>query len=120
MTPLVAVWLDDALHFSTGPSEQKAVNLATNQHVILATGRNDWNRGTDLVLEGNADRVTDEEQLARLAEAWAQKWDGRWHYTVDRGAFRHENGGETLVFRVAPRKILAFRKGTFGQTCHRF
>ena len=27
MTPLVAVWLDDALHFCTGEVEQKAVNL---------------------------------------------------------------------------------------------
>ena len=26
LTPLVAVWLDDALHFSTGPTEQKALN----------------------------------------------------------------------------------------------
>jgi predicted pyridoxine 5'-phosphate oxidase superfamily flavin-nucleotide-binding protein len=26
-TPLVAVWLDDAMYLCTGPSEQKAVNL---------------------------------------------------------------------------------------------
>jgi nitroimidazol reductase NimA-like FMN-containing flavoprotein (pyridoxamine 5'-phosphate oxidase superfamily) len=25
-TPLVAVWLDDALYFTTGPDEQKAIN----------------------------------------------------------------------------------------------
>ena len=30
VTPLVPVWLDDALHFCTGPDEQKAVNLAHN------------------------------------------------------------------------------------------
>jgi Pyridoxamine 5'-phosphate oxidase len=27
VTPLVAVWLDGAIHFSTGANEQKAVNL---------------------------------------------------------------------------------------------
>ena len=27
VTPLVAVWLDEALHFSTGPGEQKVLNL---------------------------------------------------------------------------------------------
>ena len=27
MSPFVVVWLDDALHFSTGADEQKAVNL---------------------------------------------------------------------------------------------
>ena len=42
VTPLVAVWLDDAIHFATGFGEQKAVNLRTNQHVILMTGCNEW------------------------------------------------------------------------------
>jgi general stress protein 26 len=37
-TPLVAVWLDDAIYFATGFGEQKAVNLRTNQNVILMTG----------------------------------------------------------------------------------
>jgi nitroimidazol reductase NimA-like FMN-containing flavoprotein (pyridoxamine 5'-phosphate oxidase superfamily) len=31
VTPLVAVWLDDALHFSTGAGEQKAFNLANTR-----------------------------------------------------------------------------------------
>ena len=36
--PLVAVWIDDALHFSTGPDEQKARNLTSNPRVALTTG----------------------------------------------------------------------------------
>lgn len=120
MTPLVAVWLDDALYFCTGPSEQKAFNLAGNEHVILSTGRNEWDRGTDLVVEGDAVRVTDEEDLARLAALWAQKWDGRWRYTVANGAFRSDAVSEALVFRVAPVKVFAFGKGRFSQTRHRF
>jgi len=40
VTPLVAVWLDGALHFSTGAGEQKAVNLRGNPHVVLTTGCN--------------------------------------------------------------------------------
>lgn len=120
VTPLVAVWLDEALHFATGPCEQKAINLAHNPHVILTTGCNDWDRGLDIVVEGDADRVTDEQELARLAEAWAGKWDGRWHYTVGGGGFQHENGGQVLVFCVAPSKVLAFGKGIFSQTRHRF
>ncbi|HET9900404.1 MAG TPA: pyridoxamine 5'-phosphate oxidase family protein, partial [Actinomycetes bacterium] len=28
VAPLIGVWLDDALHFCTGPEEQKAHNLA--------------------------------------------------------------------------------------------
>ena len=48
VTPLVAVWLDGAIHFCTGDTEQKALNLRTNPHVLLtdyrlpagSTGRN--------------------------------------------------------------------------------
>ena len=119
VTPLVAVWLDDALHFSTGPDEQKARNLAGNPRVALTTGANDWQSGLDVVIEGDAARVTDSQQLDRLAVAWAQKWDGRWQYEVSQDGFRHEVG-TVLVFAVRPAKVLAFTKGGFSQTRHRF
>src|SRR5437762_9356817 len=61
VTPLVAVWLDGALHFTTGASEQKAVNLNGNSHVILTTGCNRWEDGLDVVVEGNAVQLTDGE-----------------------------------------------------------
>ena len=120
VTPLVAVWLDGALHFTTGAEEQKAVNLRTNPHVILTTGCNDWDRGLDVVVEGDAVRVTDDAALRRLAAAWTTKWDGRWHYDARDGAFHDEGGGEALVFSVAPTKVLAFGKGDFSHTRHRF
>jgi general stress protein 26 len=120
VTPLVAVWLGDALHFCTGPTEQKAVNLSHNANVTLTTGCNDWQRGLDIVVEGEAVRVTDHERLALLADAWARKWDGQWHYTVADGAFRHAGDGEAIVFAVEPTRIFAFGKGTFSQTRHLF
>ena len=121
MTPLVAVWFDDALHFCTGPGEQKAVNLRGNPHVILSTGCNTWDRGLDVVVEGDAVQVTDDDALSRLAAAWTAKWDGRWQYQVRDGAFRDPEGEEpVLVFAVAPAKVLAFAKGDFSHTSHRF
>lgn len=121
VTPLPAIWQDDALHFCTGVAEQKAVNLRHNPHVILTTGCNDWDHGLDVVVEGDAVRVTDHARLTRLAEAWSQKWDGRWRYDVRAGSFFHPNDDETvLVFAVAPAKVLAFRKGAFSHTRHRF
>jgi hypothetical protein len=40
---------------------------------------------------------------------------------VHEGGFRHEaNADAILVFSVKPTKVLAFAKGTFGQTRHRF
>jgi general stress protein 26 len=71
VSPLVAVWLDGAIHFSTGPTEQKALNLRANPHVILTTGCNQWDRGLDVVIEGDAARVTEPGALARIAKAWA-------------------------------------------------
>jgi nitroimidazol reductase NimA-like FMN-containing flavoprotein (pyridoxamine 5'-phosphate oxidase superfamily) len=121
VTPLVAVWLDDAIYFATGSDEQKAMNLKTNRNVILTTGCNEWGRGLDVVVEGEAVQVIDESVLERLAEMWATKWDGRWHYEVRDGGFQHEGGsGAVLVFSVKPVKVVAFAKGTFGQTRHRF
>src|SRR5262245_50073993 len=120
VTPLVAVWLDDAIHFCTGPNEQKAVNLSKNPHVILTTGCNEWTRGLDVVIEGDAVQVTDNNLLERLAKAWTRKWDGQWQYKVRDGAFHHKDGGAALVFSVSPTKILAFGKSTFSQTRHRF
>jgi hypothetical protein len=120
VTPLVAVWLDDAIHFSTGPGEQKAVNLARNPQVILTTGCNGWDRGLDVVVEGEAERVVEHDRLLRLASAWATKWDGRWQFEVADGVFRQDDGGEALVFAVAPTKILAFGKGTFSHSTYRF
>lgn len=120
VTPLVAVWLDEALHFSTGPTEQKARNLAASPHVILTTGCNGWQSGLDVVLEGDAVQVSDEARLRRLAKAWTAKWDGSWQYEVRGGSFQME-GSPVLVFAVAPVKVLAFGKGQpFSHTTHRF
>jgi general stress protein 26 len=118
VTPLVAIWLDGAVHFTTGADEQKAVNVRGNPHVVLITGCNRWDRGLDVVLEGDAAPVTDDAVLRRLAAAWTTKWDGRWQYEVRDGAFHHEDGSTPLVYSVTPTKVLAFSKGTFGQTRH--
>src|ERR1700722_18434447 len=62
-TPLVAVWSHGELHFSTGLGEQKEFNLRSNRRVILMTGRNDWEEGLDIVVEGEAERVEDGARL---------------------------------------------------------
>lgn len=120
VTPLVAVWLDDAAHFTTGAGEQKAVNLIHNPSVVLTTGCSTWDRGTDIVIEGTAARVTNPTTLQQLAAAWRTKWSGQWDYTVTADGFAHHAGGPALVYRVQPDKVLAFGKGTFSHTRHRF
>src|SRR2546430_13885630 len=71
VTPVLSVWLDGALYFCTGASERKAKNLARNGHCILTTGCNALNEeGLDLVVEGDAARVSDEARLQRVADAY--------------------------------------------------
>jgi general stress protein 26 len=120
VTPLVAVWLDGALHFSTGAGEQKCVNLQGNPHVILTTGCAEWTEGIDIVVEGDAVRVTDHARLRRLARAWAAKWDGRWEFEPGDEGFRNPGGPDVHVYAVRPAKVLAFAKDPFGHTRHRF
>jgi general stress protein 26 len=121
VTPLVAVWLDGALHFCTGDTEQKIRNLRRNPHVILATGSLQWNAGLDVVVEGDAVQVTDDDLLKRLAAVWATKWDGRWQYQIRDGAFYGEEGMTIPVFSVTPTRVFAFAEGPcFGQTRHLF
>ena len=120
VTPLVAVWLDDAIHFCTGQAEQKALNLRANPQVVLTTGCSTWNEGLDVAVEGSAVPVTDDAQLTRLAQAWSAKWDGRWDYQVKDGRFHDPHSGDALVYSVTPAKVLAFGKGHFTHTTYRF
>ena len=119
VAPLPAVWREDALYFTTGPDEQKAVNLSTNDECVLTTGNNRWKSGLDVCVEGRARRVIDETVLHELAAAWESKYQGDWRYEVRDRAFHHE-AGIAYVFEVRPHKVLAFAKGDFGQTRFRF
>ena len=109
-SPLVAVWLDGALHFSTGADEQKAVNLRTNSHVILTTGCNQWDRGLDVVVEGDADQVDDDSTLRRLADAWRTNGTAAGSTEARDGAFHHDVG-TALVFAVALAEGPRLRQG---------
>jgi hypothetical protein len=119
-TPLIAVWLDEALYFATGASERKARNLARNPHCILLTGCNTLDDGLDLVVEGDARRVTDDGRLRRVAEAYVAKYGDDWRFTVRDGVFHHQGvheGAEALVFELAPRTAFGFGKGAvYSQT----
>src|SRR5262245_60584287 len=73
VTPLIGVCVDDTVHFCTGPDERKAKNLAANQQVVLTTGTNALGEGLDVVVEGEAVKITDDARLRRLAAAWEAK-----------------------------------------------
>ncbi len=115
VTPLPAIWLDDALHFCVGSYKQKARNLQHDAHCVLTTGTNRLRSGLDVVVEGEARRVKDRQRLERLAAVWKSKLD--WPFEVGDDGFQDGAGRLGLVFRVEPTKVLAFGKGeAFTQT----
>ena len=121
VTPLIAVWADGALHFCTGRTERKALNLAANPGCVLTTGTNLLSAGLDVVLDGAAERITEDHLLQRLADRWACKYD--WHFEVRDGAFWDSEAPadgsepgeqatvEAYVFRVQPTTVYAYGRG---------
>ncbi|MET0417212.1 MAG: pyridoxamine 5'-phosphate oxidase family protein [Actinoplanes sp.] len=119
VTPLPAVWTGGRLHFCTGAAEQKAVNLTHQAHCVLTTGTPHQHEGLDVVVEGAAARVTDQQRLERLAELWKTRLG--WDFRAADGTFVGDGGNVAVVLAVAPAKILAFGKGEpFSQTRFRF
>jgi Pyridoxamine 5'-phosphate oxidase len=119
VTPLIAVWLDGALYFSTGPNERKALNLSANPHCVLVTGCNTFDEGFDTVVEGESMNVTDDAELKWVAEMYVSMYGSDWHFDVRDGAFFGE-GGAVLVYMVEPSTVFGFGKGEFTQTRWRF
>ena len=115
VTPVVAVWMDGALYFSSGPGEQKSRNLAANQHCAVTTGCNTWNEGFDIVLHGEAVVVRDLPLLRRVADAFLAKYGSDWAFEVaDDGTFGGH--GVSLVYQLTPAHALGFGKGPFSHT----
>jgi len=83
--------------------------------VVVTTGDNSLDQGLDVVMEGEAALVVDDARLRGLAAAWEAKYGADWHFDVRDGRFRGD-GGEALVFAVAPVTAFGFRKGDYSQT----
>ncbi|WP_333744558.1 pyridoxamine 5'-phosphate oxidase family protein [Streptomyces ardesiacus] len=124
ITPVIAAWHDGVLYFSTGPGEQKARNLAHNAHCALITGGNSLTEGFDLVVEGEAERVTDPAVLEEVIGAHEAKYGA--HITSSEGTF-HGMGdslrsGDAVMFAVAPVTAYGFGRddGVYSHTRWRF
>ena len=119
VAPLVGVWHQGAFAFCTGEGEQKHVNLQTNSSVAVTTGANTWQAGTDVVVEGSAQRVTGRERLAPLATAWVEKYGDDWAWEAGDEGFTSGDGSRPWVYVVAPTKVIAFGKDPHSQTAYR-
>jgi general stress protein 26 len=120
VTPIAAVWVDGALHFTTGKTERKAKNLERNTHVAVTTGSN-LLEGLDVVVEGDAVPVTDEARLQRLADSYISKYDELFVFRVRDGALWIEGSEDPgLAYELRPTKAFGFGKAPYSQTRWRF
>ncbi len=71
VTAVGALWVDGAFWFQTGTNTRKGRNVARDSRCSVAVSVQD----ADVVVEGDAIRVTEPRALARIAKAWAdQGW----------------------------------------------
>ena len=119
VTPLVGVWQAGVFAFCTGPGEQKHVNLEHSPLVSVTTGSNTWRAGTDVVVEGVAERVTGRDRLLPLARAWQGKYGDDWAWDADDEGFTDGDGSRPWVYVVAPAKVIVFGKDPHAQTTYR-
>lgn len=71
-----ALWLDSELYFTSGPASRKSRNLDANPACTISVRLTDL----DLILEGEAARVTDPQIIARAA---ARYREGGWPAEVE-------------------------------------
>src|SRR3954453_4253595 len=122
VTAVGAVWVDDSFWFQTGAGTRKGRNVARDPRCSVALSVRD----ADVVVEGDATRVTDAEAGARAAKAWA---DGGWPAEPDESGtgitapFNAPSQGPPpwSVYRIQPRSatvVLGVEPG--GLTRFRF
>ena len=105
--PVLAVWTDGALHVAFGAATRKGGNLARDSHCVVSAASG----GLHLVVEGQAQRVSDEARLHRAAAVYASKYG--WRVDVRDDAF-HADGAPTAgpppyqVYEIRPDTAFAF------------
>lgn len=109
--PLFSVWADGAMHFAAADSTQKAHDIDGNPACVL----NAKSGGSDLVVEGDARRVTEADAVERVAVAYHDAYG--WNSEPD-GAELHAPGAPTAgpppyaVYRVDAHTVFAFPNDT--------
>jgi PPOX class probable F420-dependent enzyme len=70
VTGIGAMWHDGAFWFETGERTRKGRNIARDPRCTLSVAADRF----DLVVEGEAEHITDPAKVAELAARWAEDW----------------------------------------------
>lgn len=100
--PVGIVWDSGKFYFTAGAGTQKAKNLAWDPHCVITVAA----PRTDVVVEGEAQMIRDEEELRRVATLFKD-----WGPEVRGGAFWHEYSAPSAgpppwdVYEVTPATV---------------
>ncbi len=118
--PLGVPWVDGALYFNAGPGPRKAKNIAVDARCVITVATHPF----DIVVEGEAVKVTDGPKLQRIADAYTAEG---WEPTVRDGALYAEFSAPAAgpppwdVYQVTPKTVFALGMAEpFGATRFRF
>jgi nitroimidazol reductase NimA-like FMN-containing flavoprotein (pyridoxamine 5'-phosphate oxidase superfamily) len=97
----------------SGPGTRKSKNIAQNPRCVVALAA----KGFDIVVEGEAAKVTDDAKLKRVAEVYAANG---WAPTVENGAFVHEYSAPSAgpppwdLYEITPKTVFGLSTGEPG------
>jgi general stress protein 26 len=108
VTSVGALWHAGSFWFQTGEHTRKARNVARDPHCSMSV----TTRGLDVVIEGEAQRVTDPKQVSEAAALWAK---GGWPAQPDESGtgitapFNAPSVGPPpwFVYKITPRSATA-------------
>jgi PPOX class probable F420-dependent enzyme len=103
--PLWFFWDGHDVYFVTGRKTQKARNLASENWVVVHAGDGD----DVIILEGRAERVSDDAELRRIDRAYGDKYVDP--HSGARATIR--NPGDDL-YRVSVEHVMAWEYGVVG------
>jgi len=101
-----AVWHGGKVYVVSGPDTRKSRNLDGNPACAVSMST----KALDLVIEGEAERLTDEATLRRLAERYAQ---GGWPARVGNRAFTYDYSAPSagpppwFLYEITPTTVYA-------------
>jgi hypothetical protein len=69
LMPVIATWIDDAIHLIVGEGTRKGRNLAADGRCVVATSSTTL-PSIDIVIEGHAEPIRDDDTVRHLADVF--------------------------------------------------
>lgn len=117
--PVGALWIDGAYFFTSGPGTRKSRNLAADPRCSITVAIDPF----DVVVEGVAERVTDEPTLERVRDAFSGDWEPVIEDAAFTAPFSAPSAGPPpwYVYRLTPSTVFALgAEDPYGATRYTF